>query len=340
MPPYPPNPHITIIGGSLAGLFCSVALLSLPNIASVTILERLPPSKLQDLGAGIRCGHEATKAILHYTGASPETYSALLHWIRFIDSDGSILVDQHREVGDWTSTWMQTWRVLKTRFDQDPRAKFRFGCALQSLEESSSPTIERPLVMVNFTNEDDHSETLHTDILIGADGPSSTVRALLLPTSSPRQYAGYVCYRGVIPESDLTPAATAMYSDAGTFHWAPSSQFVSYPVPHNDGHANEQNGRLINWVWYQNKTEDELHALLTDCEGVKHRFSLPPGGLREVEDRKIKQKAERDLPSQHGEIVGKTEKVFVQAVADSGAERCAFLGGKVLLVGDAVAGQR
>src|SRR5256885_11690945 len=49
---------------------------------------------------------------------------------------------------------------------------------------------------------DDGSET-RTDLLIGADGLRSTVRAQLIPDAEPR-YAGYVAWRGLVRSEEHT----------------------------------------------------------------------------------------------------------------------------------------
>ncbi|MGZ8773417.1 MAG: hypothetical protein ACXW10_08470 [Acidimicrobiia bacterium] len=47
---------------------------------------------------------------------------------------------------------------------------------------------------------------IETDLLVGADGTASTIRRVLLPEIAP-QYAGYVAWRGTVPEHHLSPAA-------------------------------------------------------------------------------------------------------------------------------------
>lgn len=328
---YPDNLNIIIVGGSLAGLFTGVALRSLPNVASVTILERYEIDQLQDLGAGMRLGEEVSNAVLKHTGQTPEKYAVLLTSFRFIAKDGSISAD--RPASSWTGTWAQMYRVLRESFDADPKCRYRHGCTLDNLAErdSSSVTLE-------FRNGQGQQETAVAQVVIGADGASSKVRSVMLPETT-RTSVGYVCYRGMVPASGVSEEAAALYNDAATMHWAPASQFVSYNVPGNQGPADEC-PKVINWVWYQNKTEEAMADLLTDKQGIRHRFSLPAGGMHTREKVKITEKARKELPDALAEIISRTDEPFAQVVTDSLAGSNCFLDGKLLLVGDAVGGQR
>lgn len=328
---YPENINIIIIGGSLAGLFTGVVIKSLPNVASVTILERYKEHQLQDLGAGIRINDEACETILRYTGQPPAKYAAFVSKYRFITKDGSIGMEQ--QVNAWTSTWAQLYRILRQSFDADPKCTYRHGCTLENLVERDAVS-----VTVDFRDEQGQKASAVAEVVIGADGASSRARSLMLPDTT-RTSAGYVLYRGIVADSDLSSDAARSYHDAGTFHWAPSSQVVSYIVPSNEAPADESR-RVINWVWYQSATSEETVELLTDKHGTRHRFSLPAGGMSLREVAKIKEKAAKELPAAHTEIIGKTSEPFVQVVTDSLAGSNCFMNGKVLLVGDAVGGQR
>jgi 2-polyprenyl-6-methoxyphenol hydroxylase-like FAD-dependent oxidoreductase len=59
------------------------------------------------------------------------------------------------------------------------------------------------LVEVEYEGMDGRKGALQADIVIGADGPSSTVRKLLLPEVE-RTYVGYVTWRGTVKESLLS----------------------------------------------------------------------------------------------------------------------------------------
>ena len=44
---------------------------------------------------------------------------------------------------------------------------------------------------------------------------------------------------------------------------------LSYLIPGAEGSV-EEGKRLVNWVWYQNTTEEELKEVMTGCDGVRH----------------------------------------------------------------------
>jgi 2-polyprenyl-6-methoxyphenol hydroxylase-like FAD-dependent oxidoreductase len=71
--------------------------------------------------------------------------------------------------------------------------------------------LEAGTVMAHF--EDGSCET--GDLLVGADGGNSIVRQQFWPTMRPT-YAGYLAWRGLIPEDDMPLAAReTLHGDFG-----------------------------------------------------------------------------------------------------------------------------
>jgi 2-polyprenyl-6-methoxyphenol hydroxylase-like FAD-dependent oxidoreductase len=98
----------------------------------------------------------------------------------------------------------------------------------------------------------------------------------------------------------------------------------------------------LNWVWYWNFPEGspEYNNLMTDSKGNKHLFTMPIGLIKPDVWNTQKSYAEEVLPPQFAELVTKTQHPFVQAITDVKASKSVFLGDKVLMLGDAIAGFR
>lgn len=61
-------------------------------------------------------------------------------------------------------------------------------------------------VRVHYKTMDGRADSMLADMLIAADGPSSTIRKIFEPDVQ-RTYAGYCALRGTVPESEASDAA-------------------------------------------------------------------------------------------------------------------------------------
>jgi len=176
--------------------------------------------------------------------------------------------------------------------------------------------------------------------VIAADGGSSIVRKLFYPAVE-RTYAGYVAWRGTVPEAELSESAINAFAEKFTFYHSNGVQILGYLIPGPAGTL-KPGERLVNWVWYCNYVANSpAHIeLMTDRDGERHHITLPPGGIRDAVWEKQKSLADDALPPQLAEIVRKTKVPFVQAITDVLPSDPVLCGGKVLLIGDALAGFR
>ena len=79
---------------------------------------------------------------------------------------------------------------------------------------------------------------------------------------------------------------------------------------------------------------------MTDSDGKSHHVTLPIGKIRPEILESQHERARRTLPPQLAEIVTGTKEPFIQAITDVISPENVFFGGKLLLVGDALAGFR
>jgi len=353
MPPPPPK-NIVIVGGSLGGLLVGTALKRLRRNLNIRIFERNPTPLLQDQGAGVVAGPEAQK----FFQKNDRTKTPLAVTSRqriYLDKEGGVM-DREDSVQQMTS-WDLLYHLLRANFDgvESEYAKvpveeddgtttsYEYGCTVtdivvpparsQSLDFSQSIKLE-----IKHASGSTTSTT--ADLVIAADGPSSAIRSLYFPNVM-REYVGYVAWRGTIPEQFMSESAVAVFAEKFAFFHGEGTQILAYLIPGKNG-STEQGQRLVNWVWYCNYAADstEHTELMTDKDGKRHHITLPPGGIQDRVWTSQKSHAASTLPPQFAEIVQKTEVPFIQAITDVIAPKAVLENGKVLLLGDALAGFR
>ena len=236
----------------------------------------------------------------------------------------------------WASSWGQIFGVLKDVFDRGGEGKchceYRNGCKVVGLEEKGKG------VEVTYVNAEGKEGKLEAQLVIAADGASSVVRHIVAPEAK-RSYVGYVIQRGTVPVQQLSEQTMELMGQVGFFEWTHDSQFIAYTIPDNDDYPRKRR-MLMNWGWYEWKTSEELESLMTGTDGRRYGYSLPAGVMKQEEAEKIYARARKDLSATNAEVVEATKSPFVQIITDNIAAENAFMEGKLLLVGDAVGGQR
>lgn len=109
-----------------------------------------------------------------------------------------------------------------------------------------------------------------------------------------------------------------------------------YTIPGENGTC-AMGKRVINLAWYHNHPENDLSDILRDTDGYQHRFSLPYGKMREeVWNRQREIAASKIHSRPFLEIINKIKNPFLTVISDTYASQACFIGGKALLVGDAL----
>ncbi len=309
----PDGVRVLVAGGSLGGLMAGLELRSAG--CDVTICER-SGRVLDDRGAGIVMQPETLHLLRKYRLADEQTGGVWSHYRQYLDRDGHPL--SHAHSPQLMTSWGLLYRCFRSAF---PGGDYREGLAVEGFEQDQSEARVR--------YEDGAVE--RCELLVGADGARSSCRRLLLPDVGPR-YAGYVAWRGVVPESAADEGLLRVFSDHFTFFQMPRSHILCYLIPGADGEL-EPGHRRLNWVWYWNETEADLAELLVGGDGRARDFSVPPGKVRGEFVEAQRERADALLPGPFARLVEATGEPFLQPILDLGVPRMVF--GRVCLLGDA-----
>jgi 2,6-dihydroxypyridine 3-monooxygenase len=324
---------IAVIGGSIGGLTAACLLRDAGH--DVTVYER-SSTELEQRGAGIGLLEATYRYLVNRADVALPDVSVTTDYIRYLGRDDTVVYDAgHRYL---FSSWNTVYRRLLAHWGTD---RYRLGHGMTGFEPvagsgtagsgtagSASEPMGAPLVTVHF----DGRPPVTADLLVCADGVGSTARSILQPGSK-AGYAGYVAWRGMVPEGQLPADLARQLTEATTYYVYANSHILVYPIPGLDGSV-ATGDRLINFVWYRNYLEGpELDELMTDRNGTKRDLSLPPGTPAPHHVAEVKATAAARLPSLVAEVVARTEQPFLQVVYDIEVERMAF--DRVCLLGDA-----
>ena len=307
------SPHAIVVGGSLGGLLAATTLRAAGW--SVDVFER-SPSALDSRGGGIVLQPDVLAAFRFAGVAQGEVLGVRSADRMYLDASDRVV---HRTYMPQVQT---SWNMLHSAMHAAlPPGTVHAGERLVSFRETAGS------VMALFES----GRVESADLLVGADGSRSTVRGQLLPGHDPR-YAGYVAWRGLVPESKVPGSVAERLGDAFVFQQGRDHLLLEYLVPGEDGSLAE-GARRRNWVWYRRLDREGLARLLTARDGSTHALALPPRMAKEGDVAALRRDAQALLAPSLQALVLATEAPFVQAIVDLGVPRMRF--GATVLIGDA-----
>jgi 2-polyprenyl-6-methoxyphenol hydroxylase-like FAD-dependent oxidoreductase len=234
-----------VAGGSLVGLSAAIALSRLGM--DVTVLER-SPARAVDGGGGL--GVDVT----------------LLRQVTGIGEEPPVLHGIDRDTTAWHL--LQGW--LEGHAVRRPAVTVHRGTQVTAVDPGSD---QQPASVVT-QDGGEHG----ADLVIGADGARSTVRAAVEPEYPDARYAGVLLWRTLVDEQAM-PAGVALPAagEPSREIYAGPYRLVTYLVPGAAGETTVGHRRL-NMVWYDPQQRDLLRDMgLLDGEII--HGSLAPGAL-------------------------------------------------------------
>jgi 2-polyprenyl-6-methoxyphenol hydroxylase-like FAD-dependent oxidoreductase len=307
-----------VVGGSMAGLLSALCLSR--RGWDVALFER-SPVPLTGRGAGIMTHPELHRALEALGLDSSHDFGVPIAERVALGAGGAVLARRHRP--QISTSWNRLFALLG---DAVEATLGRGGCNLGKDLVHVAQDAEG--VTAHFAD----GSSAAGDVLVGADGLRSAVRAQHLPMAKPL-YAGYVAWRGLLDERAAAPVLGPELFARFSFCLPPGEQFLGYPVagPGNDLRAGH---RSWNIVWYRPADEaTELPRLLTDASGRTHEVSIPPPLISQTVVAEMRTAARRLLAPRLSAAVQLIAQPFLQPVYDLESPALAF--GRVALVGDA-----
>jgi 2-polyprenyl-6-methoxyphenol hydroxylase-like FAD-dependent oxidoreductase len=307
-----------IIGGSMAGLF--TALMLRRRGWDAVVYERSPVA-LTGRGAGIMTHPELRRALAALDLETERDFGVPIEERVVLDAAGEVVARLRRP--QVSTSWNRLFALLGGALERPLGGDaYRLGKDLLRVAQGADG------VEAHFAD----GTSAVGDVLVGADGLRSAVRAQFLPETRPR-YAGYVAWRGLLDERAAVPVLTEELFGQFSFCLPPGEQFLGYPVagPGNDlrpGH------RSWNIVWYRPADETaDLPRLLTDANGHTHEVSIPPPLIATGVVAEMRAAAERLLAPRLRAAMAVIAQPFLQPIYDLESPELAF--GRVALAGDA-----
>jgi 2-polyprenyl-6-methoxyphenol hydroxylase-like FAD-dependent oxidoreductase len=303
--------RVLIAGGSLAGLFAALLLRQAGH--DVHVYER-SQAGLSGRGAGLVPQEEVFVALRRLGLDHLVSVGVLARERILLELDGRIAASF--ETPQTQISWDHLYTGLRDHLGSD---RYHVACRIRRAGNEADGS---------WLEFDDGTREA-ADLVIGADGIGSAVRAAVIATEDNAHYTGYVAWRGLIPEAALPPSAAETLLDRFAFYTGPRTQALGYVVPGAHGELGG-GARRYNWVWY--RRADDLVATLTDTAGRSHPYSLAPGQLSDTARIRLCDDAQTLLPPQFRDVLLAEPAPFVQAIFDYETPR--MTRGRLALIGD------
>ncbi|WP_052245941.1 NAD(P)/FAD-dependent oxidoreductase [Sporosarcina sp. ZBG7A] len=290
------NGSAIVVGASLSGLMTGIALAR--EGVQVTLLEKV--------GSGHRSGAGLQVDAARFNATGTERL------LRNLASGGK------RSIQLWSSIESR----LRKEAEEDSRIELRYDTRVEFVDQDNTSAF----VMT------DAGETIHGDLLIGADGHHSLVRRHVAPDNPEATFAGYMVWIASTKEEELPPHMCPGYHHPEVTMLESLNGFLFGSIIESGG---ESGNRRIGCTWYDN-SRNELLRHLGCVEGnvVKHSLKGPDIPQETIDELATLVSVRWDEPwksgmlhaLQHRNLTGTPIKEYVPTQ---------LVHGRIALIGDA-----
>ena len=307
------KPSATIIGGSMAGLFAATALSK--KGWDISVHEKVPVP-LSGRGAGIATYDELADLVFKATNNNNVLGTTAKSRVS-LDINGKI-INSYDYPQVYTS-WQYLFSILR---EQISNKDYFMGDDCIKIEQNEDKAI------AFFEN----GKKKETDLIIVANGIKSELRTYVDNKAYP-QYAGYVGWRGVVNEKEISKKSLETLSNYFIVVLPFNQQIASYPIAGEGKNPFKIGERRINWIWYKPVSQNLLQEVLLGKSGQQFEDGIPPNEIRQEIVTDLFKEAEEKLPPQLVELVKITKQPLIQPIFDLQSMR--MKNGRVVTIGDA-----
>lgn len=217
------NAHRVQVGGSLSGLMNAIILRHAGY--KVNVLERSHPSQLYSESAGLGVGPNMHGLIEKYMPAHEE-YAIKMTEYELWDEQAKIQEKRALPYPLRMTNWRTIYDMLKSalmiEWPELPSPTYQTNAEVFDVRGGSVEVSVRYRDLETGAEED-----LQTSFLIAADGANSSVRRKIWQDVSP-SYAGYVLWRGRVPEGQVSWQTREALQDKAVFQRLGNGYMLSY----------------------------------------------------------------------------------------------------------------
>jgi 2-polyprenyl-6-methoxyphenol hydroxylase-like FAD-dependent oxidoreductase len=306
-------PTATIIGGSIAGLFTANALIQ--KGWNVTVHEKVE-SPLSGRGAGIATYDELADLVFKATGNNQVLGTKAKTRVS-LDIKGNI--NSSYDYPQVYTSWQYLFSLLRNNIKNSKY--FMNDDCIKIIQDDESAT-------ALFFN----GKKKKSDLIIIANGMKSVIRKYVDQNAIP-QYAGYVGWRGVVNEKDISVESLKILSEYFVIVLPFNQQIASYPIAGEGENPFDKGNRRINWIWYKPATEKDLKKLFLGKSGKQYKDGIPPNEILDQVLKELLLEANNILPPQMYELIIKTSQPLIQPIYD--LESNFMVNKRLITLGDA-----